>query len=187
MKSTQKWIIACIFTVGIIAFIQIQEQDGQTSQLRTFLTQGKDLQMVREFVIEKLPFDPQSELIPVSATPENDPMIPTMASFESMQPYEEGVLVSYTTPIKVMAREDGIILFTGHTRHTGKTMTVLYDSGETVTYGFVENFSNLPYTAVAANELIAEVNPGSMFVKVERDGKTLDSTAITEWMTDVPN
>ncbi|HSO56744.1 MAG TPA: hypothetical protein VLQ66_00790, partial [Paenisporosarcina sp.] len=102
-----------------------------------------------------------------------------------MQPYEEGVLVSYTTPIQVTAREDGIILFTGHTRHTGKTMTVLYDGGDIVTYGFVENFSNLPYTAVGENDLIAEVQPGSMFVKIERGGIILEPSAVKEWMTDV--
>lgn len=184
MKSAQKWIFACIFTVGIIAIIQIQEQKGETSQLRTLFTQGKDIQMVREFVLAQLPRDYQPELIPVAATPK-DPMIPTMATYESMQPYEQGVLVSYNTPIQVTAREDGIILFTGHTRHTGKTMTVLYDGGDIVTYGFVENFSNLPYTAVAANDLIAEVKPGSMFVKIERGGITLEPSAVTEWMTDV--
>ena len=185
MKSTSKWIIACIFTIGIIATIQIQERNDQTSQLRTLFTEGKDIQMVREFVLAQFPTSSQTEIIPVTATPERDPMIPTMASYESMQPYEEGVLVSYNTSIEVVAREDGIILFTGHPRHTGKTMTVLYDSGDTVTYGFVENFSNLPYTAVAANDLIAEVKPGSMFVKVERDGELLEPTAIKEWMNDV--
>ncbi|QBP43049.1 hypothetical protein E2636_06455 [Paenisporosarcina antarctica] len=185
MKSAQKWIMACIFTVGIIAIIQIQEQDGQTSKLRTVFTQGRDLQIAREFVLAQLPSTWQSELIPVVAMQEQDPMIPTMATYESMQPYENGVIVSYTTQIKVFAREDGIILFTGHTRHTGKTMTVLYNSGDIVTYGFVENFSNLPYTAVSAKDLIAEVKPGSMYVKVERGGKSLDSSAVTEWMKDV--
>jgi len=185
MKSARKWIIACIFTVGIIALIQIQENDGQTSPLRALFAQGKDIQMVREFVIAQFPSNELPEVIPVTSAPTKSPVIPTMASYESMQPYEEGVLVSYSTAVQVVAREDGIILFTGHTRHTGKTMTVLYDSGDTVTYGFVENFSNLPYTAVAANDLIAEVNPGSMFVKVEREGENLEPSAITEWMTDV--
>ncbi len=185
MKSAQKWIFACIFTVGIIALIQIQERDGQTSQIRTVFTQGKDLQLVREFVLAQFPSMAKPDLIPVSAPPTQDPMTPTMATYESLQPYEQGVLVSYRTPIQVLAREDGIILFTGHTRHTGKTMTILYDSGDTVTYGFVENFSNLPYTAVAANDLLAEVKPGSMFVKVERGGENLEPSAIKEWMTDV--
>jgi len=185
MKSAQKWIIACIFTVGIIALMQIQENNGQTSSIRTLFAEGKDLQLVREFVLAQFPSYNQPELIPVSATPKKDPLIPTMATYESMQPYDEGVLVSYTTDVQVVAHEDGIILFTGHTRNTGKTMTVLYDSGDTVTYGFVENFSNLPYTAVAANDLLAEVKPGSMFVKVEHEGENLEPSAITEWMTDV--
>ena len=79
MKSAQKWIIACIFTVGIIAIVQIQEQQGGTSQLRSVFTEGKDIQMVREFVIAQLPRDYQPELIPVAATPK-DEMIPTMAT-----------------------------------------------------------------------------------------------------------
>ena len=185
MKSAQKWIMACIFTVGIIALIQIQENSGQTSSLRTMFAQGKDIQMLREFFVAQLPRDYQPEIIPVTAPTTADPEVPTMSTYESMQPYEEGVLVAYSTSVQVVAHEDGIILFTGHTRNTGKTMTVLYDSGDTVTYGFVENFSNLPYTAVAANELIAEVKPGSMFVKVERGGENLEPSAITEWMNDV--
>ncbi|WP_019413872.1 hypothetical protein [Paenisporosarcina sp. TG20] len=185
MQSAQRWIIAFITTVGIIALIQIQEQDNQTSQLRTLFNQGKDVQMVREYVLAQIPKNWQPKLVTVSTKPTEDPMIPTLATYESMQPYEKGVIVSYNSPIQVLAREDGIILFTGHTRYTGKTMTVLYDSGDVVTYGFVENFSNLPYTAIAANDLIAEMKAGSMYVKVESDGKNLEPSAVTEWMMNV--
>lgn len=62
---------------------------------------------------------------------------------------------------------------------------MLYDSGDTVTYGFVKNFSHLPYTAVAANDLIAEVQPGSMYVQVERNGLFLEPSILSDWIADV--
>ena len=54
-----------------------------------------------------------------------------------MQPYKDGVIVSYTNPMPIEAQENGLVVFTGFTRESGKTITVLYDSGDEVTYGFV--------------------------------------------------
>ena len=48
----------------------------------------------------------------------------------------------------IEAQGNGLIIFTGYTRQTGKTVTVLYDNGDEVTYGFVGTFSKLPYTSV---------------------------------------
>lgn len=180
MRWQTKWLVACILTVGIIGMVQIEERDGGNSQIRSLFEEGKDIHIVRSFVMSLMEEDPIEEVIPVSVS-----IHPSMTTYESMQPYEDGVLVSYTTPVQVVAREDGLILFTGHTRHTGKTLTVLYDSGDTVTYGFVENFSHLPYTAVAANDLIAEVQPGSMYVQVERNGLFLEPSILSDWIADV--
>ena len=35
-------------------------------------------------------------------------------------------------------------------KKTGKTLSILYDTGETATYGFVDDFHQLPYTTVNA-------------------------------------
>lgn len=180
MRWQQKWLVACILTVGIIGMVQIEERDGGNSQIRSLFEEGKDIHIVRSFVMSLMDKEVVEEVVPVSAA-----IHPSMKTYESMQPYEDGVIVSYSSPVQVVAREDGLILYTGQTRHTGKTITVLYESGDTVTYGFVENFSHLPYTAVSANDLIAEVQPGSMFVQVERSGQFLEPSVLSDWIADV--
>ncbi|MFX3674510.1 MAG: hypothetical protein ACE3JQ_08690 [Paenisporosarcina sp.] len=180
MRWQQKWLVACILTVGIIGMVQMEERDGGNSQIRSLFEEGKDIHIVRSFVMSLMDNEVVDEVVTVSVA-----IHPSMTTYESLQPYEDGVIVSYKAPVKVIAREDGLILYTGHTRHTGKTMTVLYESGDTVTYGFVENFSHLPYTAVSANDLIAEVQPGPMYVQVESSGQFLDASALTDWISDV--
>lgn len=179
MRWQKKWFVACVLTIGVIGMVQIEERDGGNSQIRSLFEEGKDIQFARKMIMSLMTDEKLEEVIPVSAS-----VHPSMKTYESMQPYQDGVLVSYTSPVQVVAREDGLILFTGQTKQTGKTMTILYDSGETVTYGFIESFSHLPYTAVATNELIAEVQPGSMYVRVERDGQYLEPSTLTEWISD---
>jgi hypothetical protein len=179
MRWQQKWLVACVLTVGVIGMVQIEERDGGNSQIRSLFEEGKDIQFARQMIMSLMTDEKLEEVVPVSAA-----VHPSMTTYESMQPFEDGVLVSYTTPVQIVAREDGLILFTGQTKQTGKTITILYDSGETVTYGYIESFSHLPYTAVAANEFIAEVKPGSMYVRVERDGQYLDPSTLTEWISD---
>ena len=84
--------------------------------------------------------DSEEDTITVSAnTVEELPF----AAYESMQPYKDGVIASYAHPMPITAQGDGLIVFTGFTRQSGKTITVLYDSGDEVTYGFVGSISKL--------------------------------------------
>ena len=50
---------------------------------------------------------------------------------------KNGVIVSYTNPLPIDAQENRTCYFPGFTRESGKTITVLYDNGDEVTYGFV--------------------------------------------------
>ena len=44
-----------------------------------------------------------------------------ISAYESMQPYKDGVIVSYTNPLPIDAQEEGLVVFTGFTRESGKT------------------------------------------------------------------
>lgn len=99
MRWQTKWLVACILTVGIIGMVQIEERDGGNSQIRSLFEEGKDIHIVRSFVMSLMEEDTIEEVIPVSVS-----IHPSMTTYESMQPYENGVLVSYTTPVQVVAR-----------------------------------------------------------------------------------
>ena len=42
------------------------------------------------------------------------------AAYESMQPYKDGVIVSYTHPMPIKAQRNGLVVFTGFTRNQEK-------------------------------------------------------------------
>ena len=93
-----------------------------------------------------------------------------------MQPYKNGVIVSYSNPMPIEAQEAGLVVFTGFTRESGKTITVLYDDGDEVTYGFVGKFSKLPYTTVKKGDTLAMMEEGAIYLMVKRDGVKLDAS-----------
>ena len=105
------------------------------------------------------------------------------SAYESMQPYKDGVIVSYTQPLAIDAQENGLVIFTGFTRESGKTVTVLYDNGDEVTYGFVGKFSKLPYTAVKKGDTLALMDEGAIYLMVKRDGVKLDASLLPTYLS----
>ena len=81
-------------------------------------------------------------------------------------------------PIPIEAQGNGLVIFTGFTRQTGKTITVLYDDGDEVTYGFVGSFFKLPYTSVKKGDTLALMDEGAIFFIVKRDGVNLDASVL---------
>ena len=93
-----------------------------------------------------------------------------LTTYESMQPYKDGVIVSYTQPVPYRsARTTDSYLYWIHPT-TGKTITVLYDNGDEVTYGYVGSFSKLPYTSVKKGDTLALMDEGAIYLMVKRDG-----------------
>jgi septal ring factor EnvC (AmiA/AmiB activator) len=100
-----------------------------------------------------------------------------------MQPYKEGVIVSYSQSIPIDAQENGLVIFTGFTRESGKTVTVLYDSGDEVTYGYVGKFTKLPYTVVKKGDTLALMDEGAIYLKVKRDGVKMDASLLPTYLS----
>ena len=53
--------------------------------------------------------DPESEIAFQLISYEED----LLTTYESMQPYKEGVIVSYTQPVPIEAQGNGLVIFTG--------------------------------------------------------------------------
>lgn len=186
MKWRHKWFAALILTIAVIGMATLEDQRILNTQLTKVVRGGEDFMALRQWTYGLLNLSDsektdQSETIPVAAGT-NDSQL---AAYYSMQPFKSGVLVSYEEPMAITAKEDGLVIFTGHTRQTGKTVTILYGNGETVTYGFVKSFEKLPYTGVAAGEVIAQMEAGAMFLEVDRDGVSLDTESIAAWLQEI--
>lgn len=102
--------------------------------------------------------------------------------FTDIHPHEEGYLLTFDETIPVLALESGLIVYTGYHKKLGKTITVYYDDGITVTYGYLDSFSHLPYTSIDKGHVIAMKNPGLLYIRVEQGKKVFDMEETIEWL-----
>lgn len=135
---------------------------------------GEDFIVMRKWISTLI--EDEREVVPVHYDQNK------ITSYESIQPFREGIMISYPSPISVQAEKNGLVIFTGITRQTGKTVTVLYDDGDEVTYGLVGSFSKMPYTSVKAGDTLASLDEQTMFFKVKRDGEYMEPTELSSYL-----
>lgn len=175
VKWKTKWILAAIFAISVLMIAKLEQWQIIQRPLTQYVTTGKDFLVMKKWVASYL--DQEDELMTVN----HDERI--LAEYESIQPYKNGVIVSYMQPIAVEAEQDGLVIFTGITRETGKTITVLYDDGDEVTYGFVGSFSKLPYTSIKRGDTLALLDEETMFLMVKRDGMHVDASLLPAYLS----
>lgn len=177
MKWRTKWIIACLFTIAVIGIAKLEQLGTISQPITQYVSSGKDFVVLKKWVASIIDKSDE-ERVTVSA---DEQAVNPFSLYVSMQPYEDGVIVSYATPIPISAQTSGVVVFTGYTRQSGKTITVQYDDGDEVTYGFVEEFSKLPYTNVKKGEQLASMKEGTMYLQVRRNGLSLDASALANY------
>jgi len=169
-------VLAIILTISVIGVARLENFGVINRPVSQYVTTGEDFLAMKKWVSSIIDSsDPQS--IPVNV--END----VLKGYESIQPYHEGVIVSYTRPLSIDAQNNGLVTFTGYTRQTGKTITVLYDDGDEVTYGFVGTFSKLPYTSVKRGETIALMGEETFYLMVKRDGINMEASLLPAYLS----
>ncbi len=176
MKWRTKWVAATILTVGVIGIAKLEDMDMIDKPVTQYVTSGADFIAMKKWVASFID-EPESGTVPVAHETDRS------TAYESMQPFQEGVIVSYSAPHAIEAQSSGLVIFTGITRQTGKTMTVLYDDGDEVTYGFVGKFSKLPYTSVKRGDTLALMGEEAMYLKVKRDGEHLDVSLLPAYLS----
>lgn len=176
MLSKKKWMLAILLVFLFIVMDKFEKNDVlSTNYSNTLLAPQKPTeiyQKVREWIT------PNEDVVTVSAPLLENPVL----EYSTIQPYGQGAVLSISASQKIGASENGLIIFTGYTKKTGKTISILYDNGETVTYGFLEEFYQLPYTTVNAGDIFASVKRDILYVQVEKDGETLETTDIVDWL-----
>lgn len=176
MKWRTKWLLSIIFVIGIVGIAKLEERQVIEKPLTQYVTTGQDFLVMKKWVASY--FDkPEDELLTVNYEER------ALGLYESIQPFQEGAIISYGQPIAVEAEKSGLVIFTGITRQTGKTITVLYDDGDEVTYGFVGSFAKLPYTSVKKGDKLALMEEETMFLMVKRDGLHLDASLLPAYLS----
>lgn len=175
VKWRTKWFLAAIFTVSILTIAKLEQWQVIERPLTQYVTTGKDFLVMKKWVASYLD-DPKDALVTVNYEDR------VMNKYESIQPYKNGAIISYVQPIAIEAEQDGLVIFTGIKREIGKTMTVLYDDGDEVTYGFVGSFSKLPYTSIKRGETLALLDEETLFLMVKRDGAHIDASLLPAYL-----
>lgn len=170
-----KWLIACVLFVTIY----ICDTYGDLTMKRNInkvIYSSEDLLFMREVLMD-ISFKKDKQ-ITVSA----DPSIEQMLMYKTIDRYNEGFLLSYEQPIVLNALYDGLVVFTGHTKYNGKTISILYENGLSVTFGYVDQFAVLPYTSVSKGTQIATKDKGKLYIQIEQDGVIFNLQQTTQWL-----
>jgi len=183
VKARKRWLAALLFTAAVLGTAQLEKAGRIDRPVTQYLSTGQDFVAIKKWAASLIDTE-KGGMIQVSGDVK---AVDPFAAYESMQPYKSGVILSYAEPLPIAARGDGLIVFTGFTRQSGKTLTVQYDNGDEVTYGFVGSFAKLPYTTVAQGDTLGMMEEGAMYLKVKRDGLVLDPTLLPAFFAEVPN
>ena len=172
-----KWIAAFLLCVLVLLGIGMQERGQINIDVKKIVYSSEDLTMMRN-VLREIFGEETDTKITVSSEPVNQELL----SFVAIKPYDQGYLLSFEETIPILAIENGLVVYTGHSKTTGKTISVYYEDDTTVTYGNVDSFSLLPYTSIERGSTIANKEPGDLYLKIEQDGHVLNLEETLQWM-----
>ncbi|QUG42227.1 hypothetical protein KD050_02735 [Psychrobacillus sp. INOP01] len=176
MLSKRKWVLSFIF---VLSFVLLSKLEGNSTLSTNYASLLLEPQKPTEIYKQVVAWITRSdELISVSAPVSNPPLI----EYKSIQPLEDGAVLSVDKSQDLYASEDGLIIYTGYRKKTGKTMSILYDTGETATYGFVDEFRQLPYTTINAGDIFGTIDNEILYVQVEKEGEMLETDELIEWL-----
>lgn len=179
MVSLKKWqwLIASVLFVIVYSFYSYGDLSAKRI-VNKVVYSSEDLLFMRTLLLNiRLNNDEQ---VAVSA----HSSIEHLQTFETIERYNNGYLLSYEQPFVLNALYNGLVVFTGHTKYNGKSMSVLYDTGVTVTFGYVDEFYVLPYTTVTKGTILATKKTGKLYIQIEQDGNILNMEQTTKWLKD---
>lgn len=172
-----KWIAAFLLCALVLIGNGMQERGQINIDVKKIVYSSEDLTVMRN-VLREIFGEESDTKITVSSEPVNQELL----SFVAIKPYDNGYLLSFEETIPILAIENGLVVYTGHSKTTGKTISVYYEDNTTVTYGNVDSFSLLPYTSIERGSTIANKEPGDLYLKIEQDGRVLNLEETLQWM-----
>ncbi|SOC02531.1 peptidase M23-like protein [Ureibacillus xyleni] len=177
MNKKWKWIAAFLLCTLVLIGNGMQERGQINIDVKKIVYSSEDLTMMRNVLREVF-----GEETGTKITVSSDPVNQELLSFVAIKPYDNGYLLSFEETIPILAIENGLVVYTGHSKTTGKTISVYYEDDTTVTYGNVDSFSLLPYTSIERGSTIANKEPGDLYLKIEQGGEVLNLEETLQWM-----
>ena len=172
MKAWQ-WLTS--LALCIVIYVGLNSSDESIRQVIARVVYSTEhMTMMRNTVSELFS---KEELVEVTSTNNQQ-----LVTFGTIKRYAEGFMLAYEEPLTITATKSGVIVYTGHTAQTGKVISVSYDDGYTVTYGFIDDFYHLPYSSVVIGEMIAKKEVGELFIQIEKSGRLLNLEETIEWI-----
>ncbi|RTQ95827.1 M23 family metallopeptidase [Lysinibacillus telephonicus] len=172
-----KWIAAFVLCAIVLVGNRLQENGQLNVDVKKIVYSSEDLTMMRNLLREVFGSETDTTITVSSETINQE-----LLSFVAVKPFDNGYLLTYEQAIPILAIENGLVVYTGHSKTTGKTISVFYEDDTTITYGNVDSFSLLPYTSIERGSTIANKEIGDLYIKIEKDGKVLNLEETLEWM-----
>jgi len=177
VKKKWKWIVAVLLCAAVLIGSRLQDSGQIHFDVKKIVYSSEDLTFMRNFLRGVFGKDQDSTITVSTETVNNE-----LLSFVAVKPYNNGYLLTYEEAIPIIAIENGLVVYTGHSKHTGKTVSVFYEDDTTVTYGNVDSFSLLPYTSIEKGSTLANKEVGDLYIQIEKDGNILNLEQTIEWM-----
>jgi len=171
-----KWLVTILLVAAIMLVIRLEDRGVLETPVRKLVTTSADLTYLSELGQSWLNKEDTTILV------SSDVGQTELLSFANAQVFKEGFLMQYDMGLPVYAGKNGLVVFTGHTKYTGKTMTISYDDGTTVSYGMLDSLAQLPYTTVQANDLIGMKEAGQLYISIEKDKTQYNLEQIVQWL-----
>ncbi|MGN4124281.1 peptidoglycan DD-metalloendopeptidase family protein [Lysinibacillus sphaericus] len=176
MFKKWKWIVMILLVAAIMLVIRLEDQGVLETPVRKLVTTSADITYLSELGQSWL--NKEEETIMVSS----DVGQTELLTFTNAQVFQEGFMMQYDVGLPVYTGQSGLVVFTGHTKYTGKTMTISYEDGTTVSYGMLDSLAQLPYTSVQANDLIGMKQAGQLYLSIEKDDTHYSLEQIVQWL-----
>lgn len=173
-----KWIGAGLLCVAVLATNHLQQNGQINTDIRKIVYSSEDLNFMRNVLREAFGTE-EDPTIAVSQEAIDNQLL----SFIAVKPFDDGYLLTFEKPLPILAIENGLVVYTGHNTNIGRTISVYYENNTTVTYGFLDSFTVLPYTSVAKGQTIANKDEaGDLYIQIETNGKSLNLEETIKWM-----
>lgn len=177
MNEKWKWIAAFFLCLSVFTGNYLHEQGKISIDVKKIVYSSEDLTFMRN-LLREIFYREMDDTITVSSEPVNQELL----TFVQVKPFQNGYLFTYEQAVPLIAVEQGLVVYTGHSKDTGKTISVYYEDDTTVTYGNVDSFSLLPYTSIERGSTIGNKEPGDLYIQVEKDGNILNLEDTLLWM-----
>lgn len=163
-----RWFAA--FIVGCLVYVGMHSSnDTVRAWITRVVYSTDDLQYVRQLLEFESP-----EMIVTSGQP--------LTQFTGIKRYGAGFIIRFEEPLTLTAKGPGVIVFTGHTATMRKLISISYDNGITATFGWLDDFYHLPYSAVSAGEVIGFKDSGEIYIEVEQYGVDFTLEQTVDWL-----